>query len=149
MLVIHDTYFYFMHRLMHHPKLYKAFDFEHHKSLDPNAFSSYSFDLPEALIQVLGTVVMISLLPVHPFAIVTFYFVAFILNIVGHISYEMYPDNFIVQNSHDPYTPSLHHHAAATNFSLYLTFWDKFFGTLHQDYYTILMKWFLKIEEIR
>ena len=29
MLVIHDAYFYFTHRLMHHPKLFKAFHLLH------------------------------------------------------------------------------------------------------------------------
>ena len=138
MLVIHDTYFYFAHRLMHHPKLFKTFHFEHHKSLNPNAFSSYSFDIGEAVVQVLGTSIMISILPVHAFAIVIFYFIAFMLNIVGHISYEMYPDNYIVRKIvTTPTHHHLHHHAGATNFSLYLTFWDKFFGTLHKDYYKI------------
>lgn len=32
MIFLHDAYFYWAHRLMHHPKLFKIFHLVHHKS---------------------------------------------------------------------------------------------------------------------
>ena len=35
MIFIHDTYFYWTHRLMHHKSLFKLFHLVHHKSTNP------------------------------------------------------------------------------------------------------------------
>src|SRR6185295_19840342 len=35
-LLIHDTYFYWMHRLIHHPALYGYFHKVHHLSINPS-----------------------------------------------------------------------------------------------------------------
>lgn len=42
-LILHDTYFYWIHRAVHHPKLFKAVHLTHHKSTNPSPFASYSF----------------------------------------------------------------------------------------------------------
>jgi sterol desaturase/sphingolipid hydroxylase (fatty acid hydroxylase superfamily) len=39
-ILLHDTYFYWTHRLMHHPKLFKIFHKVHHQSHNPTPFSS-------------------------------------------------------------------------------------------------------------
>ena len=36
MLVLHDTYFYWMHRWVHHPKVYRRVHLLHHKSVNPS-----------------------------------------------------------------------------------------------------------------
>ena len=36
MLLIHDTYFYWTHRIMHHPKLFNLFHLLHHRSTNPS-----------------------------------------------------------------------------------------------------------------
>lgn len=36
MFLLHDTYFYWMHRTLHHPKLFKVFYLVHHKSTNPS-----------------------------------------------------------------------------------------------------------------
>src|SRR5687768_3614129 len=38
-LLIHDAYFYWTHRLMHHPKLFKYFHLVHHKSTNPSPWA--------------------------------------------------------------------------------------------------------------
>ncbi|MEL7222932.1 MAG: sterol desaturase family protein [Bacteroidota bacterium] len=35
LIIIHDTYFYWIHRLMHQPRLFKIFHLVHHKSNNP------------------------------------------------------------------------------------------------------------------
>jgi sterol desaturase/sphingolipid hydroxylase (fatty acid hydroxylase superfamily) len=39
--LFHDTWFYFAHRLMHHPYLMKRVHYTHHQSKVPSAFSGY------------------------------------------------------------------------------------------------------------
>jgi sterol desaturase/sphingolipid hydroxylase (fatty acid hydroxylase superfamily) len=43
LLLFNDAWFYFWHRLLHHPKLFRHVHAIHHKSVDVNPFSSYSF----------------------------------------------------------------------------------------------------------
>jgi sterol desaturase/sphingolipid hydroxylase (fatty acid hydroxylase superfamily) len=49
MLVISDTWFYWSHRVMHHPSIYKYVHALHHKSLDVNPYTSSSFHVIESL----------------------------------------------------------------------------------------------------
>jgi sterol desaturase/sphingolipid hydroxylase (fatty acid hydroxylase superfamily) len=35
MLIFHDTYFYWMHRIVHHPKWFRSIHLIHHKSTNP------------------------------------------------------------------------------------------------------------------
>ncbi|MFZ4070311.1 MAG: sterol desaturase family protein [Caulobacterales bacterium] len=51
MIVAHDAYFYWTHRLIHHPKLFRAFHRRHHKSHNPSPFTAYSFDIGEVAFQ--------------------------------------------------------------------------------------------------
>src|SRR5580704_10545055 len=43
MFVVHDAYFYWMHRLIHHPTLFRLVHLEHHKSVNPSPWAAYSF----------------------------------------------------------------------------------------------------------
>ena len=40
MLLVHDTYFYWTHRLMHHRLLFKTFHLIHHKSTNPSSWAA-------------------------------------------------------------------------------------------------------------
>jgi Delta7-sterol 5-desaturase len=42
-LLVDNAWFYFVHRLLHHPKLYKYIHAKHHKSIDTTPFTSLSF----------------------------------------------------------------------------------------------------------
>ena len=49
MIVISDTWFYWSHRWMHHPRVYKYVHAVHHASLDVNPFTSFSFHIVESI----------------------------------------------------------------------------------------------------
>ena len=51
MFLIHDTYFYWTHRIMHHRKLFKAFHLVHHQSVNPSPWAAYSFHQLEAIVE--------------------------------------------------------------------------------------------------
>ena len=67
-----------------------------------------------------------------------------ILNVIGHLGYEIYPKGF---NTHWLFkfkTPSTHHNLHHSkfngNFSLYFTWWDKWCKTEFKDYHTVYEK---------
>jgi sterol desaturase/sphingolipid hydroxylase (fatty acid hydroxylase superfamily) len=49
---IHDTYFYWIHRLMHHPVLFRWFHLVHHRSTNPSPWAAYAFHPLEAFLEV-------------------------------------------------------------------------------------------------
>jgi sterol desaturase/sphingolipid hydroxylase (fatty acid hydroxylase superfamily) len=64
-LILQDGYFYGLHRLIHHPKLFKWMHFGHHRSGDPTPWTSFAFDLPEALAQAFFFVGVVFIIPLH------------------------------------------------------------------------------------
>lgn len=71
-IFVHDTWFYWTHRLMHHPKLFRWFHRGHHLSMNPTPWASYAFDPLEAVVQALIFPIAITMMPMHPFAFVIF-----------------------------------------------------------------------------
>src|SRR4051812_36213762 len=49
-IVIHDAYFYWTHRAMHHPRLFKLVHRVHHLSTSPSPWAAYAFGPIEALV---------------------------------------------------------------------------------------------------
>lgn len=64
-LLLQDTYFYFTHRLFHHPKLFSWLHQGHHRSRYPTPWTSFAFDPLEAVVQALFLVGLVFLLPLH------------------------------------------------------------------------------------
>lgn len=138
MFFIHDTYFYWMHRLMHYPKLFKHVHLIHHKSTNPSPWTSYAFHPFEAVIEA-GIMPLIAFtLPVHPSALVLFLLLQFIYNVYGHLGYELYPKNFhksmIGRWINTGTAHNLHHKHFTGNYGLYFLIWDRTMGTLRENY---------------
>ena len=51
MFILHDTYFYWLHRLMHQPALFKSVHLIHHKSTNPSPWTAYAFHPLEAVLE--------------------------------------------------------------------------------------------------
>jgi ferredoxin-NADP reductase/sterol desaturase/sphingolipid hydroxylase (fatty acid hydroxylase superfamily) len=122
-----DTWFYWLHRWMHHPKIYKYIHAVHHKSLDVNPFTSNSFHVLEAVGLTLFILPIILLMPVSAFALGIVQATGIFNNIKSHLGYELYPAFFkkppfnilITATNH-----SLHHTQFNGNYGLYFRFWD-------------------------
>lgn len=139
-IVAHDAYFYWSHRAMHHPKLFKHFHRAHHRSITPTPWAAYSFAIPEAL-------VMFMFVPIWQFFVPTPGWVMFawlnfqiIRNAMGHAGFEFMPrwwlatplTSWINSTTHH----DLHHNGGFnTNYGLYFTWWDKWMGTEHPKYH--------------
>ena len=94
MIALHDTYFYWTHRLMHWKPLFKSVHKTHHLSINPTPFAAYAFHPFEALIEI-GIIPLIAfIIPHHTSAITIFSLYALLLNVTGHLGYELFPKGF-------------------------------------------------------
>lgn len=137
-LIIHDTYFYWMHRTLHHPRLYKAVHLTHHKSVNPSPFASFSFHFYEAITEGMILPIMLFILPLHPLAIIGFTLSSFFINVYGHLGFEIMPKwfrhSFLFQIFNSSVHHNLHHSKFVGNYGLYFRVWDRVMGTEHPDY---------------
>lgn len=122
LLILHDAYFYWMHRLMHHRLLFRRVHRLHHLSRTPSSWAAYSFSIGEAAIMTLFVPLTISVLPVHPIALFVFLAIMIVRNAMGHSGVEFHP-RFWVDSPLDLMTTvthhDLHHQRLDGNFGLY------------------------------
>ncbi|RFS22574.1 sterol desaturase family protein [Chitinophaga silvatica] len=137
-LVIHDTYFYWMHRIMHHKTLFNLTHLVHHRSTNPSPWTSYSFHLLEAVVEGGVLLVITVVMPMHPLSVLLFTVVAFMINVYGHLGYELMPKGFrkspLFEVLNSSVHHNLHHSKFKGNYGLYFRVWDRLMGTEHPDY---------------
>lgn len=138
MILAQDAYFYWTHRAMHHPRLFRTFHWTHHKSKTPTPWSAYAFDVPEALVVVAFVPIWAAIVPMHDLAIFSFVTWQIVRNVIGHAGVEMHPVSgrpsrlfgwWNTSTHHD-----LHHQHGRSNYGLYFSWWDRWMGTEHPDY---------------
>lgn len=138
LILLHDAWFYWTHRAMHHRKLFRVFHRVHHKSHNPSPWAAYAFAPAEAVVQTLFLTLLIFVMPLHPSAIGLFVLHQIIRNVLGHSGIELFPKGtashpvgkFITTHTHH----DLHHSRVTGNYGLYFTWWDRWMGTLRDDY---------------
>ncbi|HEY8929171.1 MAG TPA: sterol desaturase family protein [Mucilaginibacter sp.] len=138
MIVLHDTYFYWTHRLMHWKPLFKYVHKTHHLSINPTPFAAYAFHPIEAVVEV-GIIPLIAFtIPHHASAIGIFGVYSLLLNVAGHLGYELFPKGFASHwlfKWHNTSTHhNMHHRLVKCNYGLYFNFWDRVMGTNHATY---------------
>ncbi len=137
-VLIHDTWFYWTHRLMHHRKLFRWFHKVHHESTNPSPWAAYSFAPLEAMVQALIFPIVMVLIPMHPLAFMVFMIWQIAFNVAGHTGYEYTPrwlmDSMLGRFLNTPTHHAMHHEKLRGNYGLYFNLWDRFMGTNHADY---------------
>lgn len=132
-LVLHDTYFYWTHRLMHHPKLFRRMHKTHHMSQNPTAWAAFSFHPWESALNAIFLPAIVFFVPLHvggALFILTFMTIVSVLN---HTGWEVFPNSWmrglfgrhVISATHH----NLHHTNYRINFGLYFRFWDRLMGT--------------------
>jgi Delta7-sterol 5-desaturase len=138
LIVLHDTYFYWTHRAMHHRALFNHVHLVHHRSSNPSPFAAYAFAPAEAVVQAAYVPLMALVVPVHTIALFVFLVFMILRNVLGHLGIELFPAGFIrspwsrwsTTTTHH----NMHHRYVRTNYGLYFTFWDRVMGTMDTDY---------------
>jgi ring-1,2-phenylacetyl-CoA epoxidase subunit PaaE len=132
LLFVSDAWFYWLHRAMHHPRVYKYVHALHHKSLDVNPFTSNSFHVVEALALTLWVLPLVMIMPISAMAFGIVQVLGTFNNLKSHLGYELFPNFFkgapfnmlVTATNH-----SLHHTQYNGNYGLYFRYWDQWFGT--------------------
>lgn len=137
-VVFHDTYFYWMHRLMHWKPIFPYAHHIHHRSHNPTPLAAFSFHPIEAIVEIGVLPLMLFLMPVHRLVLGLFGLYMIVMNVVGHLGYELLPESFIksplgrIFNSSTHH--NMHHHYGRSNYGLYFNLWDRMMGTNHPHY---------------
>ncbi|MGD1899914.1 MAG: sterol desaturase family protein [Phormidesmis sp.] len=141
-LLTQDTYFYFTHRLAHHPKCYRWLHKGHHHSNNPTPLTAFSFDPGEAFLQAFYLMVAVCLIPMHLSVLCAVVFVMTLGALIHHFSLRMFDNSplgrWLGSWMIGPMHHWFHHRRYNAHYALYFTFWDKLLGTHCHDYESIL-----------
>jgi Delta7-sterol 5-desaturase len=137
-IFLHDAYFYWTHRLMHHPRLFPYFHRVHHLSHNPSPWAAYAFDPLEAFVQAGIFPLAALVMPIHPIAFAIFMGWQITNNVLGHTGFEFYPRRLMTSPIryflNTPTNHAMHHEKMRGNYGLYFNFWDRLMHTNHSDY---------------
>ncbi|MGZ5287384.1 MAG: sterol desaturase family protein [Flavisolibacter sp.] len=128
-MFLHETYYYWVHRWMHHPKVFRKVHKVHHDSNITSPWTAFSFHPLEGLLQAVFLPLVFLFLPVHLYVLLFQLTLMTFSSVINHLDIEIYPKKFrehfigkwLIGASHH----SLHHKQFKYNFGLYFTFWDK------------------------
>lgn len=139
-IIVHDTWFYWTHRLMHHRRLFKLFHRVHHESTNPTPWAAYSFAPLEAVAQACIFPLIVFTLPIHGLAFFIFMIWQIVFNVLGHTGFEYFPKwlmrSWLGKILNTPTNHVQHHEKMRGNYGLYFNVWDRLMGTNHADYET-------------
>jgi Delta7-sterol 5-desaturase len=128
-LVLHETYYYWLHRWMHHPKIFRIVHKVHHDSNITSPWTAFSFHPIEGIFQAIFLPLLLMIVPMHLYVLVLQLTIMTFSSVINHLDIELYPKNFhkhifgkwLIGATHH----SLHHKQFKYNYGLYFTFWDK------------------------
>lgn len=137
-LFLDDTFFYWSHRAMHLPQLYKFFHKVHHESTDPSPLTAFAFHPSEAVVENFVHFVLPFFLPLHFGVIFAVQIFSMLNTVLAHLGYEIYPAGWVkmpvLKYKNTSTHHNMHHQLFNGNYSLYFTWWDKWMGTEFKDY---------------
>ncbi len=132
-LFAHDSWFYWTHRWMHRPRLFRLAHSVHHASRQPTAWAAMSFHPVEALIGAVVIPLLVFVIPIHAGMLLLVLAVMTVMGVTNHMGWELFPralvhsrlGGWLITASHH----QRHHEEYACNYGLYFRFWDRLCGT--------------------
>lgn len=132
-LFLHDTWFYWTHRLMHRPAWFRAMHAVHHASRPPTAWAAMSFHPWEAITGAIVIPLLVFIVPIHVAMLGLVLLVMTLMGVTNHMGWEMFPrklvhsalGGWLITASHH----QRHHEEYRCNYGLYFRFWDRLCGT--------------------
>lgn len=132
-MILHDTYFYATHRLMHTKALFVLLHARHHKSITPTPWAILSFQPLETIFQFGFFALLIFFVPMHPIVLLVYLLYDELVNAAGHCGHEFIPaklkDHWLFKYSNAVTHHDLHHSRFHYNYGHYFNFWDRIMGT--------------------
>lgn len=132
-LLLHDSWFYWTHRWMHQPRLFRIAHAVHHESRPPTAWAAMSFHPVEAVTGAMIIPALVLIIPIHVAVLGLVLTIMTVMGIGNHMGWEMFPrwivhgpaGKWLITATHH----EKHHAAYRGNYGLYFRFWDKLCGT--------------------
>ncbi|WP_294394400.1 sterol desaturase family protein [uncultured Sphingomonas sp.] len=132
-LLIHDAWFYWTHRAMHDPRLFKRMHAVHHASRPPTAWAAMSFHPWEALTGAIVVPALVFVVPIHIAMLGVVLTVMTVMGVTNHMGWELFPrwmvhgpaGRWLITASHH----QRHHTHYRCNYGLYFRLWDRLCGT--------------------
>jgi Delta7-sterol 5-desaturase len=132
-LALHDTWFYWTHRWMHTPRLFRAAHAVHHASRPPTAWAAMAFHPWEALTGAVVIPSLVFIIPMHVTALAVVLSVMTVMGVTNHMGWEVFPrrmvngvlGNMLITATHH----QRHHDEYRGNYGLYFRFWDHLCAT--------------------
>lgn len=132
-LFVQDSWFYWTHRAMHVPRLFRLAHAVHHQGRTPTVWTAMSFHPIEALTGAVLIPALLFFVPIHLAMLGVVLTVATVMGVVNHMGWEIVPRRLVhsrlgralITASHH----EKHHEGYTCNFGLYFRFWDHLCGT--------------------
>ena len=132
-LLAHDAWFYWTHRAMHRPRLFRLAHAVHHASRPPTAWAAMSFHWLEALTGAVVIPLLVFAIPIHIGALGLVLAIMTVMGVTNHMGWELFPSflwrgpvgAWLITASHH----QRHHELYGCNYGLYFRFWDRLCGT--------------------
>jgi lathosterol oxidase len=141
MFFVHDTFFYWSHRLMHWGPIFRLVHKTHHESRDPTPFTTFHFHPIEAVVEAIAgkaTILVLLVMPWHESIPAIWAMGMILFNTIGHLGFEIYPSWWnkvpIINGKTTASHHYMHHQRVKGNYALYFRFWDKLCKTEFEDY---------------
>ncbi len=132
-LALHDTWFYWTHRLFHDPRLFQAVHAVHHRSRPPTAWAAMSFAPIEAVSGAVVIPALVFVIPIHVAMLGLVLGIMTLMGVTNHMGWELFPrwlvhgpaGRWLITASHH----ERHHDRYRCNYGLYFRVWDRLCGT--------------------
>lgn len=132
-LFVQDTCFYWSHRWMHNPHLFRIAHAVHHQSRPPTAWTAMSFHPIEALTGAVVVPLLVFVVPINIAMLGLVLTIATVMGVTNHMGWEIFPrwlvhsrlGDWLITASHH----ERHHEEYKCNFGLYFRLWDRLCGT--------------------
>ncbi|TCD06646.1 fatty acid hydroxylase family protein [Erythrobacteraceae bacterium CFH 75059] len=132
-LLVHDTWFYWTHRLLHRPALFRRYHAVHHAGRRPTAWTAMSFHPGESLVGAAILPALVFVVPVHVAVLGLVLTIMTVFGATNHLGWEIFPGRlvkgpvgrWVITASHH----QRHHENYRCNYGLYFRHWDRWCGT--------------------
>ncbi|MEM1251895.1 MAG: sterol desaturase family protein [Cyanobacteria bacterium P01_H01_bin.21] len=137
-LILQDAYFYFTHRLLHLPLLFKWAHQGHHQSRPPTPWTFFALEPTEALAQIVLLLGIVLVIPLHLGVLVAILITMTVWTVGNHLGLQVVPisqtsswwGRWFIGSTHH----LIHHRRYNRHYGLYFTFWDRLLGTEDKHY---------------
>ncbi len=131
-MLLFDTWFYWLHRLIHSRWLFRRVHLWHHRTTAPEVWSNNSDLLLDTLVLQSYWLVAHFLIPIAPMVLAAHKLYDQFTGAMGHSGYEhagriAWPPSPILSVTHH----DQHHRFSNCNYATHFSLWDRLLGTLH------------------